>query len=37
MGIKLSTAKFHIHNLCEKLGAANRTAAVSQAKKQGML
>lgn len=34
---KLPTAKFHIHNLCEKLGAANRTAAVAQAKKQGLL
>lgn len=37
MGVKLPTAKFHIHNLCEKLGAANRTAAVSEAKKQGIL
>lgn len=37
LGFKLPTAKFHIHNLCEKLGAANRTAAVAQAKKQGIL
>ncbi len=37
MGIKLPTAKFHIHNLCEKLGAANRTAALAQAKKRGLL
>lgn len=37
LGVKLPTAKFHIHNLCEKLGVANRTAAVSEAKKQGIL
>lgn len=37
LDVKLPTAKFHIHNLCEKLGAANRTAAVSEAKKQGIL
>lgn len=37
LGFKLPTAKFHIHNLCDKLGAANRTAAVAQAKKQGLL
>lgn len=37
LGFKLPTAKFHIHNLCEKLGAANRTAAVAKAKKQGLL
>ena len=37
LGFKLPTAKFHIHNLCEKLGASNRTAAVAQAKKQGLL
>lgn len=37
LGFKLPTAKFHIHNLCDKLGAANRTAAVARAKKQGLL
>lgn len=37
LGVKLPTAKFHIHNLCEKLGAANRTGALSEAKKRGIL
>lgn len=37
MGFKLPTAKFHIHNLCDKLGVANRTAAVAEAQKQGIL
>ncbi|WP_367924459.1 LuxR C-terminal-related transcriptional regulator [uncultured Ruthenibacterium sp.] len=37
LGIKLPTAKFHIHNLCEKLGAGNRTGALSEAKKRGIL
>ena len=37
LSVKLPTTKFHIHNLCEKLGAANRTAAVAEAKKQGLL
>lgn len=37
LGIKLSTVKFHLHNLFEKLGVTSRTEALSAAKQRLLL
>lgn len=36
LGLKATTAAFHIKGICKKLGAANRTEAVAKALKFGM-
>lgn len=35
--ISLSTAKWHVHNIIEKLGVKNRTAAVAYARKNNLI
>jgi DNA-binding NarL/FixJ family response regulator len=37
LGVSLSTANFHVHNILEKLGAKTRTEAVALARNEGLL
>ena len=37
LGLSEGTVKTHVHNICGKLGAANRTEAAAQARKLGLV